>query len=140
MVRNPVTYFDLRHKEFPMVSIRLHQKKDKVRADRKAPVYYVLATGSKRKYIASKKYVGVIFFDNKTSLVLKGDNNSTKLNTFFRGQMTRLDNIIMNLSNAGKEITFDRIEQIFRNEFTKDFISFATDELKKQKGLISVCL
>ena len=40
-----------------MIAIRLYQKKNKLRADGKAPVYYVLAKGAERKYICTKKYI-----------------------------------------------------------------------------------
>lgn len=120
-----------------MIAIRLYQMKSRLRADGKAPVYYVLAKGSQRKYIVTKKYIEPAYFDNKKGIVTRGADNSIKLNAFFKRKMTELDDIIINLNNEGKEITFDRIEQIFNNSYTKDFIAFAWQELKLQKGLIA---
>jgi len=120
-----------------MISIRLYQKKERIRADGKAPIYYVLAKGSQRKYIATKKYVQPGYFDNQKGLVKRGIDNSIKLNAYFKRKMTELDNIIIDLSNEGKEITFERIEQRFKNDFGKDFIAFALTELNSLKGLIA---
>lgn len=120
-----------------MIAIRLYQKKNKLRADGKAPIYFVLAKGSERKYIATKKSIEPSYFDNRKGIVTKGADNSIKLNAFFKRRMTDLDDIVIDLMNAGKEVTFDKIEQIFNNKYTKDFIAFAFEELKLQKGLIA---
>jgi site-specific recombinase XerD len=120
-----------------MIAIRLYQQKDRVRADGTSQIFYVLAKGSKRKYIASKKYLSPNHFDNATGMVLRGADNSIKLNAFFKRQMTRLDDIIIDLMNEGHEPTFERIEQRFLNDHNDDFITFALDELESEKGLIS---
>ena len=120
-----------------MISIKLYQKKGKKRIDGKSPIYYVLTKGSERKLIATKKYLQPQFFDNEKGIVLKGADNSIKLNAFFKREMTRLDDIMIDLSNEGKEITFERVEAMFNNDFSKDFIPFLQKELKLQRGLIA---
>lgn len=120
-----------------MITVKLYQKKTKLRADGTAPIYYVLAKGRKQKLIAAKRYVEPDFFDNQSGLVLKGSRNSIKLNTYLRVQLTRLDEIILEESNKGLEVTFERVEQIYTNTFGKDFIAFAFEELNNQKGLIA---
>jgi site-specific recombinase XerD len=120
-----------------MITIKLYQKAKKLRADGTAPIYYVLSQGQQRKLISTKRYLKPEFFDNKSGLVLKGGLNSAKLNNFFRSQMTALDNIIIDLTSKGQEVTFEKIEQIFTNDYGSDFISFAFRELSEQKGLIS---
>jgi site-specific recombinase XerD len=120
-----------------MITIRLYQKAKKLRADGTAPIYYVLTRGQQRKLISTKKYINPDYFDNKSGLVLKGGNNSAKLNAFLRSQMTALDNIIIDLTNKGQEVSFEKIESIFTNNYGSDFIAFAFRELEEQKGLIA---
>src|SRR5947207_2388098 len=98
-----------------MITTKLYQKKNKLRDDGTAPIYYVLAKGKKQKLISTKKYVEPKFFDNSTGLILRGANNSVKLNTFFRSQLTKLDSIIMDFINDDKEPTFESIERKFSN-------------------------
>lgn len=120
-----------------MFAIRLYQRIDKVRHDGTAPIYYVLANGRERKYISTKRYLKPQHFDNETGLVLRGADNSIKLNAFFKRQMTRLDDIIIDLINDGQEPSFDKIEARFLNNNGLDFISFALEELEKEKGILS---
>jgi site-specific recombinase XerD len=120
-----------------MIAIRLYQRKDKVGLDGRAPIYYVLAKGRKRKYIATKKSIDLKHFDNATGHVLRGNQNSVKLNAFFKRQMTRLDDIIIDIINDGEEPTFEKVETKFLNNNELDFISFALEELKQQRAMLS---
>jgi len=120
-----------------MITVKLYQKKNKLRADGTAPIYYVLAKGRNQKLISAKIFIEPDLFDNATGLVLKGAGNAGKLNSFLRSQMTQLDNIIIDLINKGQEVSFEKIEQVFNNDYSDDFIAFAFDELSNQKGLIA---
>ncbi len=120
-----------------MISIRLFQRTDKLRDDGTAPIYYVLAKGRKRKYITSKRYLPPRYFDNSKGIVLRGSDSSIKLNAFFKRQMTRLDDIIINFINEGIDPTFEMIERKYLNENDSDFLTFAFAELEREKTLIS---
>jgi len=120
-----------------MITVKLYQKKTKLRADGTAPIYYVLSEGRKQKLIATRRYVEPEYFDNEKGLVLKGSRNSIKLNSYLRAQLTRIDEIILEETNKRNSVTFERIEQIYTNTYSNDFIQFANSELKGQQGLIS---
>jgi len=60
----------------------------------------------------------------------------TKLNIFFQKQIAKLHDIVMNLTNAGLEPTFERIEMRFSNRSGDDFITFALAELENERKLI----
>lgn len=119
-----------------MIAIRLYQNRSKIKSDGTAPIYYVLAKGKERKYISAKRYLKPNHFDNATGQVLRGAENSIKLNAYFKRQMTRLDDIIINLENDGQEPTFEKVESNFLNKNSDDFLSWAQEELQNQKGLI----
>ena len=119
-----------------MITIRLYQNRSKIKSDGTAPIYYVLAKGKERKYISAKRYLKPTHFDNESGLVLRGADNSTKLNAYFKRQMTRLDDIIIDIVNEGHEPTFEKVETKYRNNNGDDFISFALSELQNQKGII----
>lgn len=116
--------------------IRLYQFANKTKPDGTAPIYYCLAKGSKRRYILSEISLQPKHFDNASSTVLRGAQNSTKLNAFFKIQLARLHDIVIDLINAGHEPTFERVQAKFNNNTGNDFITFALDELAKEKGTI----
>ncbi|MBS1489687.1 MAG: site-specific integrase [Bacteroidetes bacterium] len=120
-----------------MITIRLYQNRSKARKDGTAPVYYVLAKGTERKYISTQKYLHAKHFDNESGTVLRGADNSIKLNAYFKRQMTVLDDIIIDITNGGDEPTFEKIEAKYRNDNSEDFISFALSELRELKGTIA---
>lgn len=88
-------------------------------------------------YISSQKFIEPKYFDNAKGLVKKGIDNSIKLNAYFKRKLTELDDIIIDLYNEGKEVTFERIKQRFKNDYSKDFIVFAFEQLNNLKGLIA---
>ncbi|MCZ8020237.1 MAG: tyrosine-type recombinase/integrase [Cyclobacteriaceae bacterium] len=120
-----------------MIAIRLWQNRSKKRKDGLCPIYFVLAKGSERKFIATKKYLKPEHFDNATGNVLRGADNAIKLNAFFKRQMTLLDDIIIDIKNSGIEPTFEMIDSKFRNKSDTDFLAFAFAELRIQKSLLS---
>ena len=74
-----------------MIAIRLYQNWNKKKADGKAPIYYVLASGKDSKYIGAKRYLRPEHFVNITGLVLKGADNYIKTQYIFQ---TRNDKVI----------------------------------------------
>jgi len=98
-----------------MIKLKLTQKAKNLRKDGTATIYFVLFRGRDWKLISTKKYIEPQYFDNATGQVLKGAGNSVKLNNYFRAQMTRLDTIIMELATEGKEVSFEKVEEIFNN-------------------------
>lgn len=119
-----------------MITIRLYQNRSKIKSDGTAPIYYVLAKGKERKYISAKRYLKPTHFDNSSGLVLRGSSNSVKLNAYFKRQMTKLDDIIIDLVNDGNEPTFEKVESTFLNRNGDDFLAWAIEELQNQKGII----
>ena len=120
-----------------MITIRLYQRTDKVGNDGRAPIYYVLADGRKRKLMSSGRSLDPKHFDNATGFVLRGADNKEKLNAYFKRQMTILDDIIIDLVNEGHEPTFEKVEANYRNNHSNDFVSFAFSELQNEKGSIA---
>jgi integrase/recombinase XerD len=120
-----------------LVTIRLYQKKKNLRPDGTAPIYFVLSKGGKRKLISTGRYVKPLHFNNKTGLVLRGSDNSIKLNAYFKRQMTKIDDLVIDFIHQGKEPTLEIIDKLFRNENSNDFISFAYSELNLQRSVLS---
>jgi hypothetical protein len=96
-----------------------------------------LARGKKRKYITTKRFIEPKYFDNGSGKVLRDANNSTKLNAYFNRQITRLDDIVIDLVNADHEPTFEKVvEALYRNKGNDDFISFAESQLRVERELL----
>ena len=68
--------------------------------------------------------------------MLRGSDNSIKLNAYFKRQMTRLDDIIIDLVDDGQDATFEKVESKYHNNNSNDFIPWAFAELQNQKGII----
>lgn len=119
-----------------MLSIKLYQVRVRPRKDGTCPIYFVLSEGSERRFISTKVYLAPHHFDNDTGQVLRGAQNMGKLNSYFQIQLGRIHDIVMELENKGLEATFERIEAKFNNKSGDDFITFALEELEKERSII----
>lgn len=103
-----------------MITVKLYQRKSRKRPNGEAPVFYVLSHGSKRKEIATGKYVHIDHFDNESGLVKKGKDNAMNLNAWFRKQLATIDKIILDQLNDEKPVTLDIIEHLFHHDGSYD--------------------
>lgn len=120
-----------------MMTVRLYHQTSKTLSDGTHPVFIILASGSKRKFIATKVNLAKEHFDNRTGRALKGAKNFARLNSWFQKQLDRINEIIIDIESTGREATFELVETKYKNDSDTDFISFAFAELKKEKATIA---
>jgi integrase len=101
------------------------------------PLYLRLTIERKRKYISLGKYVHPNLWEEKSSKVLKGAGNASKLNHFITQELNKIDRIILDLENSEKEITFEAILKEYKTTGRADFIEFCKTEIELRKGELS---
>ena len=56
--------------------------------------------------------------------VLKGAGNAQKLNFFIKREKLKIDQLILDLQNDEKEVTFEKVRKLYITDSSSDFIEF----------------
>lgn len=127
-------------------SVSLFLRKDAIKKDGKAPIYFlVCGEKSKTKKIHSNKFIPPKYWDDKAKKVKKvrgegsvAETHYRNIDSFLQSNLLRLQGIIMEFEQTGKDFTFEQIKERFEGkEESVDLIQFIEKELRtnrKQKG------
>jgi hypothetical protein len=112
-------------------------KKNKTTQSGEAPLYLRLTIDRTSRFVSLGKYVHPSFWDEERGVVLKGGNNSQKLNHFINQERNKIERIILDLENQDKLLTFDAILKEYKARNKMDFIAFCKSEIPSRKGELS---
>ena len=130
MTTNSTNIKKTKAKRLPTVDIEC-RKSD---ANKKGVPLYIRITIDRRpRYISLKERVNPNDFDFKKKKMKQGNYKNLDINDYISDEKRKVDEIVKNLHNSKKQITFDNIKELYLIGENKDFIKFVEQQIKEEK-------
>lgn len=120
-------------------TISIHPRKEMIKKDGTTPLYIWITIDRKvRKYILDHS-VDVVKWDWNKMKVRGSTPNSVQLNTYITDTTSKAQKVILDIQNAGLNITHDSFKSaFFRSGDMNDFFTFSQSLIEKSKGKLAV--
>jgi integrase len=115
----------------------LRESKIKFGSSGQATLYLRITIDRVSKFISLGKFVHPDLWDKDSSKVLKGGNNSAKLNHFINQELNKIDRILLDLENQEKQVSFETVLKEYKATGKTDFTDFCRSEIELRKGELS---
>ncbi len=117
--------------------VKLYCKKNKVKGDGTAPIYFAIRL-EKEKLLFTGKNINPGLFDNSGGGGIINKKTYAKLNTYLENEKNKINDIILDFQYKKEVITFDKIISKYQNKSSyNSFLKFAYAELEKEKPAIA---
>lgn len=114
--------------------VKLYCKKNRIKKNGEAPVYFVIKLNGKEKLLFAGKTVNPKAFDNLTGEVSNKILNA-KLNSYLLNERGRFNDIILDLQYRKESITFDKVINCYQKPLSNNcFLEFFSSELELLKN------
>ena len=97
------------------------------------PLYIRITIDRRPRYISLKERVNPNDFDFKKKKMKQGNYKNLDINDYISDEKRKVDEIVKNLHNSEKQITFDNIKELYLVGENKDFIKFVEQQINDEK-------
>ena len=129
MATNSTNIKRTKAKRLPTVEIECRKSETNKQG---APLYIRITIDRRPRYISLKERVNPNDFDFKKKKMKQGNYKNLDINDYISDEKRKVDEIIKNLHNSTKQITFDTIKEIYLIGENKDFIKFVEQQIKDE--------
>ena len=120
------------------VSAKLYCKKGNRNKSGLSPVYILVRINNVDRMISTGKFVNPTLFDNAAGKTRKGQEDSMRLNAYLSDKLRRVERIILDLQEQGREVTHDRVIATFEMAGKENsFVEFCRRELRAEASEMS---
>jgi integrase/recombinase XerD len=117
-----------------MASISIILRKDKIKKNGKAPLYFLVYQNEKKTKISSKIYIDPNNWDSPKMKIKKAEPNYIRLNNLLQNRISEFqDTLLVNGSLITSEVTSYQIKEQLIGKKVKEFLSFAEQILNDYK-------
>jgi integrase len=117
-----------------MASISIILRKDKIKKNGKAPLYFLVYQNEKKTKISSKIYIDPNNWDSPKMKIKKAEPNYIRLNNLLQNRISEFqDTLLVNGSLITSEVTTYQIKEQLIGKKVKGFLSFAEQILNDYK-------
>ena len=119
------------------ITFNFECKTDYVAKDGTIPLSLRICINRKNNYLKLGRRIKLEHYDSANKKVKSGINGYTQITSFIKRQEARVDAIITDLEKQGQEITFKRIEGIYKEETGKtpalDFFEYVREVIQYER-------
>lgn len=121
---------NLKAKRLPSIKVECREKEAN---EEGAPLYIRITINRSSRYISLKKRVNPKSFDFKERKMKQGDKNKLKINSYLESELKKIEQIILDLYESNKPITFNAIKESYLTGEKVSFIKFVEEAIIKEK-------
>ncbi len=120
----------LKAKRLPTVKIECRENETN---EEGSPLYIRITINRSSRYIGLKKRVNPKYFDFRERKMKQGDKNKLKINNYIESELRKIEQIILDMYESNKPITFKEIKNRYLSGEHTDFIKFVEEAIIKEK-------
>ena len=119
------------------ITFNFECKTDYVSKDGTIPLSLRICINRKNNYLKLGRRIKSEHYDSENKKVKSGINGYTQITSFIKRQEVRVDTIIADLEKQGEEVTFKKIESIYKNDTGKtqvpDFFEYVKEVIEYER-------